>query len=430
MAKAVRLQPQTRGAQPAASSDSFLWDRLVPQLAERRRGASKTWIVQFRRDGQTHRRTLGSPADMPVEIARGLAQAVMAETEGAASGLRPDLTLVEFGPIFLTDCTHLWKPSTLKTNRSYLLRHISPVVGKIPVASLTRDEVLRFRNGLTLAEASKTRVIAVLSLLLRHAEIRGLRPPSSNPCTGVRKKRSDFVAEYLDPAGYASLGAVLRRCEDSLTRAVAFVRFIALTGCRKGEALAARWDHLDRNRLALPDSKTGPKAIWLGLAARRVLAALPRVGSGIFSADDPRPLLRELDLLWPEVRTDLGRPGFRLHDLRHSFASVAVNQGLSLKTIGGMLGHSDVATTEGYAHLDLGAVTAASERVGRHLGRAFALSSQTRKHPSRAISGADCAAFMASGQSLAEFCAAGGFTSRAFQRALRTWHRAQRRASA
>ena len=430
MAKAVRMHPTARGSKSAPSSESFLWDSDVPQLAERRRGRSRSWIVQFRRDGQTLRKTIGACAEIPLDLARDLARAILDEGNASASGLRPDLPLAEFGPIFLADCTHLWKPSTHKTNSSYLAHHVLPALGAIPVAKLTREDVLRFRNGLTLAEASKTRIIAVLSSLLRHAEIRGLRAPDSNPCAGLRKRRSDFVAQYLDPEGYAKLGAVLRRCEERFPRAVAFVRFVALTGCRKGEALAARWDHLDQNRLSLPDSKTGPKAIWLGQAARRLLATLPRVGSGIFSGDDARPLLGELRRLWREVRVTLGRPGFRLHDLRHSYASAAVNMGLSLKTIGGMLGHSDTATTEGYAHLDQSAVTVASERVGRHLGRAFAQPTPTRKAPSRAVSGADCAAFMASGQSLAEFCAARGFSPRSFKRVLQTWHRAQQRVPA
>jgi integrase len=305
-------------------------------------------------------------------VARGMEPQVAAEV---ARGGDPGQSLADFAPRFLADCAHQWKPNTLAGHRRGLARQVLPVLGKISLAALSREDVLRWRAGEKASPGTVNRAMAVLSSMMRHAEVLGLRPAGQNPCQGLRRRKSGFAADYLDATGYATLGRALAKASPRLPLAVAFVRFVALTGCRKSEATGAAWHQLDGHqldgqRLALPDGKSGPKAIWLGAAAAQVLAALPREGAMIFG-DDPLPLARQLRALWPELRKALRRPGFRLHDLRHSHASVAVNAGYSLQVIGGRLGHSDCDSTAGYAHLDLSRVAEASQRVGRHLGRAM-----------------------------------------------------------
>ncbi|MBL4558960.1 MAG: tyrosine-type recombinase/integrase [Rhodobacteraceae bacterium] len=128
---------------------------------------------------------------------------------------------------------------------------------------------------------------------------------------------------------------------------------------------------IDGPRAALPDSKTGPRALWLGRAARRHLAGCPRLGRHVFG-DRAGPLpAQRLAGAWQQVRTALGMPRLRIHDLRHSFASVAAGRGHDLTAIGGLLGHADRGVTAGYAHLDTATLRAASARVGRHLERAM-----------------------------------------------------------
>ncbi|MBL1435922.1 MAG: tyrosine-type recombinase/integrase [Rhodobacteraceae bacterium] len=96
----------------------------------------------------------------------------------------------------------------------------------------------------------------------------------------------------------------------------------------------------------------------------KVLASLPRTNNHGFAGGNI-PALRAKDTkLWNGLRVQIGKPKLRLHDLRHSFASVAVNSGLDLQVVGGLLGHSDLGTTAGYAHLDEMRITAASQRVG------------------------------------------------------------------
>ena len=354
----------------AAPPERFFWDDAVPQLAERLRNGVRSWVVQTRVEGRTRRRTLGKVAEVPREVARDLARQTL-EDLAAEPGTDPRQTIAAFAERFLADCAHQWKPSTLVGHRCCIDKQIVPWLGGVPVRAVDRAQVIRWQAEMTCAGGTKNRAMAVLSAMMRHAEVLGLRPAGSNPCAGLRRHQSGFKADYLDAAGFAALGRVLDAEARRFPRAVPFVRFVALTGCRKGEALNARWDHLDGCRIALPDAKSGPKAIWLGRPVQRLIAQLPCCGEGIFTGDDPTGLARDLKSLWPHVRKALNRPRFRLHDLRHSAASVAVNSGMSLQTIGGLLGHADLDSTAGYAHLDEARVSEASERVGRHLGRAF-----------------------------------------------------------
>jgi integrase len=147
------------------------------------------------------------------------------------------------------------------------------------------------------------------------------------------------------------------------------------TGCRKGEIVSLRWEHVDFERqcLHLSDSKTGSKVVYLSAPARALLQDLPRLG------DDPRvvPALRAdsagpaIDRVWSRVRKAAGLADVRLHDLRHSFASVGAAGGLSLPIIGALLGHKHATTTAGYAHLSADPLRAADDAVGARIAAAM-----------------------------------------------------------
>ncbi len=422
----------------APAKDSFVWDDEVPQLAARTRGKAHTWIVQTRRDGKTVRPTIGDVADYPVEIARAKALVILEELADTSIGLDPDISLADFAERFLLDCQHQWKASTFGAHGKCVHAKIVPALGRIKMAALDRMDVHNWRRDMACAAGTKNRALAVLSSMVRHAELVGIRPPGKNPCAGLRRHQSDFKAEYLDAAGYADLNSVLDAQSEAFPRAVPCIRFIMFTGCRSGEAKAIRWDQLDGSRITLPDAKSGPKSIWLGKPARDLLASLPKTGPGIFAGEDVKALGHELTRLWKVVRTTLKRPKLRIHDLRHSYASVAVNMGYDLRVVGGLLGHRDIETTAGYAHLDTARVADASERVGRHLGRAFAepKAKPTRKAkakpkpkpipkptltPKAPHKRSGFARFVTSKLSLTDFCQTEGLDPIAFRRGLVAW---------
>ena len=130
---------------------------------------------------------------------------------------------------------------------------------------------------------------------------------------------------------------------------LAQIRLILLTGCRKGEILSLAWSSYREGKLFLPDSKTGPRTIWLSSAARTVLDALPRRRRLVFPGRRARPLV--IDRVWQAMRAEAGLDDVRLHDLRHSYASVAMLRGETVLTIGRLLGHNHPTTTLKYVHL-------------------------------------------------------------------------------
>jgi integrase len=164
------------------------------------------------------------------------------------------------------------------------------------------------------------------------------------------------------------------------TFAIAAIRLLILTGARLREILDAQWQHVDFERgiLFLPDSKTGRKPIYLSAAPLTILAGLPRIEGNPFiiaGAKDGAPRA-DLKKPWAAVTKSASLDGLRIHDLRHSFASIGAGASLGLPIIGKLLGHSQTATTHRYAHLDADPMRRAAETIGSTI--AAAMSSPSR----------------------------------------------------
>jgi integrase len=416
--------PETDAA--LSHTDKVIRDAHVPELGRRIRGKQASWVVHLSTGGKRRKVTLGDCRVIPLDQARALARDLLATPEAED---RPDPTtpLARFAEIFLAECAAQWKPATLKANQNAVRVHIVPGLGTRPIGALTRQDVIGWMAASPLSEGGRNRALSVLSALCAHAEIRGCRPPESNPCKSMRRHKSSFQALYLDAAGYAALGDALRRLGETHPREVAALRFIALTGCRRGEALSLEWPMIEGNCAALPDSKSGARSIWLGKPALRLLATCPRVGRYVFgTGDDPLPSQR-VALVWETIRRDIGKPALRIHDLRHSFASVGVRLGHDLVVIGGLLGHADTATTAGYAHLDQAETQEASQRVGTHLQKVMSPAPRKRLAPRKPTVARDIFhAFVLSRDSLETFCEAHGLTPATFRRGLIKWREVQR----
>ena len=130
---------------------------------------------------------------------------------------------------------------------------ILPQFGFRDIASVTPQEVASWFTRAQGSQGTRNRALAVLSGMMRHAEILGLRPPGSNPCQGLRRRKNQFEVHRLSQRDYGRLGEALRWIENTEPIVVALIRFMALTGCRKSEARLLRWDMLDANRAALPN---------------------------------------------------------------------------------------------------------------------------------------------------------------------------------
>ena len=165
--------------------------------------------------------------------------------------------------------------------------------------------------------------------------------------------------------------------EGENPHAVNVIRLLIFTGCRKSEILSLEWSHVDSDMgyLRLPTSKTGEKDVPVGggAPALELLASLPRYEGSeyVFPAATGEGQYVGLPKVWYRIRKSAGLSDVRLHDLRHSFARFGVAGGDSLPVIGAILGHSDAATTQRYAHLADHVKRAAANRISGRIAAAM-----------------------------------------------------------
>jgi integrase len=249
------------------------------------------------------------------------------------------------------------------------------------VSTITRRDVLELHREISRKyPIGANRVLALVSKMFSLAVLWELR--SDNPATKIPKNPENRREVFLSSTDLAALGKTLREAEVTQSEsiyAVAAIRLLLFTGCRRNEILGLRWSEVDFEHgvLHLSDSKTGGRIVQLNPPALKILARL----SDHERRDSESPLViqgrcggtRQLAIQppWQRIRESAGLDGVRLHDLRHTHASVAAQRGESLIVIGSLLGHRAPATTARYAHLSDDPRRAASERTAADISAAL-----------------------------------------------------------
>ena len=364
----------------------FWWDTELPGFGLRVfASGAKCWFVQFRQRGKQKRVTLGRPPEMRAEKARALARAQLAKAaldglptaakvkaQGKGGG---GMQFCDYAPRFWDDYARHWKPSTRRGNRRLIFKELVGAFGLQRIDAIRKTDVLRWRDSWAGRPGAFNRTIPILSVMMGYAEQLGLRPRGSNPCKGTPRYKHKLVERFLSAREFHRLAASLRAFEESDPIAVHAIRLLIYTGARHGEIVGLRWEWLQPPRLMLPDSKTGAKIIYLNRQAQALLDGVPtKAEAGLVfpSGRGEKPLA--LSLPWHAIRRHAALPDVRLHDLRHSFASVAIADGISLVVIGKLLGHALAETTERYAHLADEAIADAAKRVSGSLATCLGIS--------------------------------------------------------
>ena len=322
--------------------------------------------------------TLGRHGEMPCEQARKEAALVIDRIKrGEDPTPKPpasEPTLSDLAERFMgAHVRQHCRPSTAAGYRSILDRYLLPELGAAPLTGIGRAEVAALHHRLRGVPTRANAAVDLLSQMFALAEAWELLPPGRNPCRGFRRYRTRKRERFLSEEEYRRLGEALMEAEAEGTwpPAIAAIRLLVLTGCRRDEILKLRWDDVDRaaGEFRLSDAKTGPRMVPLTTPVLGVLEGIPRrPGTPWVFGGQRGGRLSNLYQYWDDVRKRAGLGGVRIHDLRHSYASRALALGESLSAIGKLLGHVKMATTARYAHLMRDAERAAASRVGSSIG--------------------------------------------------------------
>ena len=376
----ARLSAAAAIAARPKAGEYTLWDGALSSFGLRiHPSGARSFIVQIRVRGRMRKITLGRFPDMGITEARKEAAALLAriwagEDPAPAHAVKAPL-FRDFAVRYRETLRNRWKPATLEVWDIYMRNRVMPAFGRLRLDRIDHTRVSAWFDAASADRpGAANRAFEVLRAMLRTArqwgEIGGSVPDA---CANITPNPRRPVARYLDEEEFRRLGAVLDSRRESHPWRVAALRLLSLTGARLSEVVNLRWDEVgalagDGASARLGDSKTGPRTIWLGPEAARLVASLPRTGDRVFPEDVTSS---RLYTFWCGIREEAGLSGLRIHDLRHSWASQGVMNGVGLPTVGKLLGHRRLATTAIYAHLDDNALQAAAGKAAGAIAEAM-----------------------------------------------------------
>ena len=372
---------------------------------------TKSWFVEYRpgargRSVAKRRIVLGRTNTLTPDQARDAAREALAgvalgqDPAALRSSARAMTTFREFAERYLTEeAVAKLKPRTVVNYRIYLRKHAAAYIGNVKLDTVTTSDIAKMHRQIGKDKPmTANRVVECIGSVYRYAATCGLVKRGHNPTAYIEAFREQRRERFLTSLELAGLGDAIREAETSGIpwtiddarpnrkhvpktkrvnnigpHAAAALRLLILTGARLREILHLRWEFVDLERalLLLPDSKTGRKTIVLNAPALAVLSGLPRVGSYVILSDDPEKPRHDLSRPWRLVAKRAGLAGVRIHDLRHTHASIGAGAGLGLPIIGKLLGHTQASTTARYAHIDNDPLRRASERIGNQIATAM-----------------------------------------------------------
>ncbi len=394
-----RITKRSVDALKPGDRDKLLWDTDTPGFGLKVTPAStRTYLVQYRvggRKGRTRRVTIGRHGrpwtDPKTNETKSLTPEVSRKEAKRLLGLvtagedpaedrtraRQAITVAELCDLYRSEGVTTKKASTVAMDRTRVELHVKPLLGRRRARDIAQGDVERFMNAVAKrsGKGAASRTVGMLGGIFSFAVRK--RICTKNPVRGVERFADRKVERFLSPAELARLGKTLADAEQNGVNpyAVAAIRMLVLTGCRKAEILTLRWDDIDWEHgcLRLPDSKTGAKTVALGAPAVELLHGLPRVDDNpyVFPGTKERAHLVGLQKIWHRLRNRAELPDVRLHDLRHSLASVGAAGGDSLLIIGKLLGHKNAASTQRYAHLGDDPLRSAANRISQQIAAAM-----------------------------------------------------------
>ncbi len=334
---------------------------------------AKSFIINYRADGRERRYTIGKVPEWSVSAAREEAKRLKREIDVGGDPMsdridrRESPSVTELCERYQQEHLQRKRPSSARNDRSAIRRFVVPCLGTMKVAGVRYSDVDALHRSMRDHPYQANRVLALLSKMFSLSMRWGWR--SDNPCKGVERFPEHRRERFLSPTEIQRLAAALN---DHPSEQVAnVVRLLILTGARRGEVLGATWDQFDLERgvWTKPSAHTKQNKahrVPLSAAAISLLATMKSAAgdSEFLFPSRNGSALGEIKKSWRKITEAADLQGLRLHDLRHTYASILASSGLSLPMIGALLGHTQPATTARYSHLMDDPLRAATEKVG------------------------------------------------------------------
>lgn len=381
----------------------FAWDSELKGFGVRMMpSGTASYVVKYRTaEGRQRKIAIGRVGAITPEEARALARRKLGEVAHGADPsaerhrVRRSLTVAELCDLYLVDAEGRVKPSTLAMDKSRIERHVKPLIGRHTVPSLTAEDVAKLqadiiagrtsaqragRGGVTTGgKGVASRTVGMLGTILEFARKRKII--KENVARGIERPPEGRQRRFLTLAEMGRLGVAMRAPEadaESAT-AIAAVRFLLLTGCRRMEVLALPTAWVDRSAscIRFGDTKSGAQLRPIGAAAFHALDGIPSRNGWAFPAERGDGHFVGLPKALARLCKRAKLEGVTVHVLRHSFAATAAEMGFSELTIAGLLGHSVPGVTARYAHVPDSALVAAADRVSARIAAALAGETET-----------------------------------------------------
>lgn len=381
--------------------DRIIWDSEVPGFGVRVRGdGPSVYVVRYRHNGRNRRMAIDPVGAITPAEARTAALALLGDHARGIDPLRErqaakvrGVKMKDFAKTYLKRHAEVHKkPHCAHHDALNIKKHIDPALGNIEVQEVTRRQVVNLHHKMAKTPGAANRILALLSKMFSCAVVWGLR--EDNPVRGVPRYPEKKRSRFLSDAELARLGKALREAEQKKTEApsvIALFRLLVLTGCRAGEILRLQWPQVDfkAGTIELLDGKTGDRRIPMNAPTRKLLAKLHGARGTSPWVIKGRRIDRPLTSYtrpWQRICIAAELQDVRVHDLRHSNASIGAAAGLSLPVIGAMLGHKSPLTTDRYAHLSDDPIRKASDLVGEKIAAALEARSNRADQEQRSAS--------------------------------------------
>jgi integrase len=336
---------------------------------------ARAFVLNYRVGGRERRYTIGAYPDWSVAAAREEAKRLKRLVDhghdpmGERHAYRAVPIVADLAARYLEEYAARKVPRAQKDDRAMLEKLVLPAIGQIKVHEVRREDIDRLHREVSLTRPVRANRMAQLLSKMFNLAIRW-EFRIDNPVKGLHRNPENKRTRYLSGDELRRLFSVLATHPNQLSANL--IRFLLLTGARRGEAMTATWEQFDleAGTWAKPSAHTKQKKehrVPLSGPARQLLSEMnAKSGASpfVFPGRVPGEPLTDIKNFWAGVCKQADIRDCRVHDLRHTYASILASAGLSLPVIGALLGHTQPNTTARYSHLFDDPLRDATQRVG------------------------------------------------------------------